>query len=48
MKVVRKMVSILENQEWKDVRSSITPAFTTKKIKRVSINSLAHIYGTRK
>ena len=34
-KVIRKMVSLIRNQEWKDVRSSITPAFTTGKIKRV-------------
>ena len=35
MKVIRKMVSLIQNQEWKDVRSSITPAFTTGKIKMV-------------
>ena len=27
----------MHNQEWKDVRSSITPAFTTGKIKRVGL-----------
>ena len=27
-KVIRKIVSLILNQEWKDVRSSITPAFT--------------------
>jgi hypothetical protein len=35
-KVVRRMVSSARGQEWKDIRSSITPAFTTGKIKRVS------------
>jgi hypothetical protein len=30
------MVSSARGQEWKDIRSSITPAFTTGKIKRVS------------
>lgn len=25
----------MKDQEWKDVRSSVTPAFTTGKIKRV-------------
>ena len=39
MKVTRKMVSLIQDQEWKDVRSSITPAFTTGKIKRVSYHS---------
>ena len=34
-KVFRKMISLIQNQEWKDVRTSITPAFTTGKIKRV-------------
>ena len=28
-------MSIMRGQEWKDVRSSVTPAFTTGKIKRV-------------
>jgi cytochrome P450 len=31
------MVSIMRDQEWKDVRSSVTPAFTTGKIKRYSV-----------
>ena len=35
-KYVRKMVSLIKDQEWKDVRSSVTPAFTTGKIKRMS------------
>lgn len=26
----------MKGQEWKDIRSSVTPAFTTGKIKRVS------------
>ncbi|EFX68832.1 hypothetical protein DAPPUDRAFT_259484 [Daphnia pulex] len=34
-KVVRRMVSSARGQEWKDIRSSITPAFTTGKIKRL-------------
>lgn len=34
-KFFRKMVGFVTNQEWKDVRSSITPAFTTGKIKQV-------------
>lgn len=29
------MITIMKDQEWKDVRSSVTPAFTTGKIKRV-------------
>ena len=29
------MLTEMQDQEWKDVRSSITPAFTTGKIKRV-------------
>ena len=29
------MMTLILDQEWKDVRSSITPAFTTGKIKRV-------------
>nr|CAH0104368.1 unnamed protein product [Daphnia galeata] len=36
-KVVRRMVSSARGQEWKDIRSSITPAFTTGKIKRMSV-----------
>ena len=31
------MMTIIRDQEWKDVRSSVTPAFTTGKIKRVKI-----------
>ena len=34
-KYSRKFVSIIRNQEWKDVRSAVTPAFTTGKIKSV-------------
>ena len=39
-KVIRKMISLIQDQEWKDVRTSITPAFTTGKIKRVRTVSL--------
>jgi len=35
-RINRKMMSIMRGQEWKDVRSSVTPAFTTGKIKRMS------------
>nr|CAH0110992.1 unnamed protein product [Daphnia galeata] len=35
-KVFRKMMSIIQNQEWKNVRSSVTPVFTTGKIKLMS------------
>lgn len=31
----RKMIMIIKDQEWKEVRSSVTPAFTTGRIKRV-------------
>ena len=34
-KYSRKFVSLIRNQEWKDVRSAVTPAFTTGKIKTV-------------
>jgi len=34
--VLRKMVFFLEDKEWKKVRSSFTPAFTSGKIKKVS------------
>jgi len=37
VKFLRKMVSLMENQEWKDVRSALTPSFTTGKIKRYSV-----------
>nr|CAH0107693.1 unnamed protein product [Daphnia galeata] len=36
-KVVRKFLTLMRDQDWKDVRSSITPAFTTGKIKRMSV-----------
>ncbi|XP_046636806.1 cytochrome P450 3A2-like [Daphnia pulicaria] len=35
-KVMRKWLIMMKGQEWKDVRSSITPAFTSGKIKRMS------------
>ncbi|XP_057367188.1 cytochrome P450 3A14-like [Daphnia carinata] len=35
-KVMRKWLSLMKGQEWKDIRSSVTPAFTTGKIKRMS------------
>ncbi|XP_057367195.1 cytochrome P450 3A2-like isoform X1 [Daphnia carinata] len=35
-KIVRKWVAMMKGQEWKDVRSSVTPAFTSGKIKRMS------------
>jgi hypothetical protein len=37
-KVIRKWLSMMKGQEWKDIRSSVTPAFTTGKIKRVILN----------
>ncbi|XP_032791001.2 cytochrome P450 3A14 [Daphnia magna] len=36
LKVMRKWMTLMKGQEWKDVRSSVTPAFTTGKIKRMS------------
>nr|CAH0108323.1 unnamed protein product [Daphnia galeata] len=35
-KVMRKWLSLMKGQEWKDIRSSVTPAFTSGKIKRMS------------
>ncbi|XP_046646973.1 cytochrome P450 3A24-like [Daphnia pulicaria] len=35
-KVFRKMLTIIQDKEWKDVRSSVTPVFTTGKIKLMS------------
>jgi len=35
-KYFRKIISLIRDQEWKDVRSSISPTFTTGKIKRMS------------
>ena len=34
-KYSRKMVAFLRDQEWKDVRTSVTPAFTNAKIRKV-------------
>lgn len=34
-KVMRKWLALLNGQEWKDIRSSVTPAFTSGKINRV-------------
>ncbi|XP_046449629.1 cytochrome P450 3A14-like [Daphnia pulex] len=36
-KVIRKWLTVMKGQEWKDIRSSVTPAFTTGKIKRMSV-----------
>nr|QST15048.1 CYP360A8 protein [Diaphanosoma celebensis] len=36
-KYFRKMMDILRDQPWKDVRSSVSPAFTTGKIKKMSL-----------
>jgi hypothetical protein len=41
-KIVRKWLSVIQGQEWKDIRSSVTPAFTTGKIKRVNQNSITN------
>ena len=35
-KINRMMLTALRGQQWKDVRSVVSPAFTTGKIKRVS------------
>ena len=40
-KVIRKMLSIIENQEWKDLRAAVSPTFTSGKIKRVKPFSLS-------
>ena len=36
---------MMRGQEWKDVRSSITPAFTTGKIKRVGRSHLKKLFN---
>jgi cytochrome P450 len=33
---MRKWMTLMTGQEWKDIRSSVTPAFTSGKIKQVS------------
>ena len=35
IKYFRKMLTVTQNQEWKDIRSAVTPTFTSGKIKRV-------------
>jgi len=41
--IFSKMVFVLEDQEWKDVRSSITPAFSSGKIKKMTGTINEHI-----
>jgi len=36
IKYFRKMLTVTQNQEWKDIRSAVTPTFTSGKIKRMS------------
>nr|QST15043.1 CYP360A3 protein [Diaphanosoma celebensis] len=36
-KYFRKMISLIRDDEWKEVRSSVSPTFTTGKIKRMSV-----------
>nr|QST15041.1 CYP360A1 protein [Diaphanosoma celebensis] len=36
-KYFRKMISLIRGDEWKEVRSSVSPTFTTGKIKRMSV-----------
>jgi hypothetical protein len=35
-KYVRKMLDVLNDQQWKEVRAAVSPAFTTGKIKKVN------------
>jgi len=41
--ILRKMVFALHDQEWKDIRASVSPAFTTGKIKQMSKLIQQHI-----
>nr|QST15045.1 CYP360A5 protein [Diaphanosoma celebensis] len=34
---LRKMVTVVRDQEWKDIRSAVTPTFTIGKIKKMSV-----------
>jgi len=43
LSVFRKMVFVLHDQEWKDVRSSITPAFSSGKIKKMTTTIKEHV-----
>jgi len=41
--IFSKMVFVLKDKEWKDVRSSITPAFSSGKIKRMAETMKEHV-----
>ncbi len=42
-KYIRKMISLIRDDEWKEVRSAVSPTFTTGKIKRVRfVNKYIH------
>lgn len=42
--MVRKFLTLIRDQDWKDIRSSITPAFTTGKIKRVIYSKVVYFF----